>query len=424
MPWWAREAIAEMLGCPVACYTLGVLSREWGEIWSHLAVEHDVYRCCRSRRSIALHLPWELAPPKEGLTPAAYSGLWRRHSRELDLEGFNLRGCCCPPAADEGSSSSSTSGPVRCPIPGCDHEEPSAELAMRHSASCPVAAAARAAGGRLGFCYASPEEVSAALRRRALREIAEVILDLDLGSARSTPMRCVCEIDEEAPGLLLRELEEGWDSVRISLDKCTGLHRGWQLNDAARLDYEQGAFPRTVDLVVFSGSYDNTYDYYTSRLSGWSFCPRRRQRLLSADAWDRTVVVQLRAAPGAEKQRRFRKLLQVCAQGNFDTISVYVLGLLGDTSLLDSEFPSASDAWRNALRWKLSSVGSSLTAARRKEAERLLAASCPTVRRKDIEVEYADCERDFLFIAFASQEAAERFHQHLSGALDRAKSRQ
>lgn len=310
---------------------------------------------------------------------------------------------------------------MRCPIPGCDHEEPSAELAARHAGSCRFLAA----GGRPGFCYASPGEVASALRRRALRQEAEVILDLDLGGcAGSAPKRCICEIDEQAPGLLLRELQEGWSSVRIRLDTCTGLHRGWQLSSADQCTYERGAFPRSVDLAVFSGRYDNTYDYYTSRLSGWALCPRNSRRLLSPEAWDRTLVVSLRAAPGAEKQRRLRKLLQSCVQGAYNKVSVYVLGLVGDASLLDSEFPAGSDAWRTALRQKLRAEGTGLAASRRGEAERLLAASCPAVRREDIAAEYADCETDFLFITFALQEVAETVCQHLSTILETFKPRQ
>jgi len=167
---------------------------------------------------------------------------------------------------------------VLCPHPGCLHEEPSAELAALHAGACPAAL------GR-GFRYVPAEEVAAALRQRALRQRAQLFLDADFGGcAGSAPMRCMCEIDDAAARLTFRELEEGRGMYRFSLQRCTGVHRGWQLDCDAQCTFERGAFPRTVDLVVFSGSYDHTYDYYTSRLSGWALCPCSSRRLLSEEA--------------------------------------------------------------------------------------------------------------------------------------------
>lgn len=366
---------------------------------------------------MSLLLPGETAPPDAGLTPAAFAGLWRCRSRDLDPR-------CVPwnASGQQEASASSASSPVRCPCPGCGHEEPTAELAILHSQRCPILLAARALGTWPGFCYCPPGEVLAALRRRSRREVAEAILDLDLGGCPgSAPRHCICEIDDEAPGLLLREVEEGWESVRIRLDTCTAVHKGWNLSSLAQRDCERGAFPRMVDLVVFSGCYDNTYDYYTSRLSGWALCPRNSRRLLSADEWSRTLVVSLRAAKNAEKQRRCRKLLHSCSQGAYDRLSVYVLGLMGDATLIDSEFPASTDRWRCALRSRLAAVGSMLAPPRRAEAEKLLAANCPAVRREDIAAEYADCETDFLFLTFATQEAGEHFHDLLQSAVQNLK---
>lgn len=408
LPWWAHDTVVECLGCPASCHVLSTASRMWKEATRRTKLVHNKYRCSMSGRRVSLLLPDGMQLPAAGVTPAAYSGLWRRRSRELDIAP-SILSCEC--------SDRLLVGPVLCPHPGCDHEEPSAELAVLHSASCPVGASHAARGCR-GFCYALPGEVAAALRRRALRETAELILDFDLGGcSRSVPMKCLCEIDDETPGLTFRDLDDSRGSVKVHLDKCTGIHRGWQLDLQAQCAFERGAFPRTVDLVVFSGCYDSTCDYYTSRLSGWAFCPCASRRLLSGDAWSRTLVITLEAAPGSEKQRRAGRFLQSHSQGCYDKLSVYVLGLIGDSSFLDAEFPAAGDMWRIALQNQLQAVGASLSVERRREVEHLLAASCPAVRVEDIAAEYSECTTDFLFVTLASEEAAERFCRTLQAVI-------
>lgn len=231
------------------------------------------------------------------------------------------------------------------------------------------------------------------------------------------PMKCLCEIDDETPGLTFRDLDDSRGSVKVHLDKCTGIHRGWQLDLQAQCAFERGAFPRAVDLVVFSGCYDSTCDYYTSRLSGWAFCPCASRQLLSGDAWSRTLVITLEAAPGSEKQRRAGRFLHSHSQGCYDKLSVYVLGLIGDSSILDAEFPAAGDMWRIALQNQLQAVGASLSVERRREVEHLLATSCPAVRVEDIAAEYSECTTDFLFVTFGSEEAAERFCRALQAVI-------
>merc|ERR1719330_161213 len=171
------------------------------------------------------------------------------------------------------------------------------------------------------------------------------------GGEGQPPIECLGEIDEQVPSLVFRRQDEERGCIRFRLERCTGVYRGWQLRGAARRTLERGAFPREVDLAVLAGCYNNTYDYYTSRLSGWTFCPSTRMDLLSDEAWSRTLVVSFPAAAHGRKQQDALMYLQRHSQGTYDSVYLHVLGVIGDKDYSsDAEFLVATDAWRTALR--------------------------------------------------------------------------
>eukprot|EP00401_Gymnodinium_catenatum_P027849 CAMPEP_0117512542 /NCGR_PEP_ID=MMETSP0784-20121206/29084_1 /TAXON_ID=39447 /ORGANISM="" /LENGTH=455 /DNA_ID=CAMNT_0005308263 /DNA_START=1 /DNA_END=1365 /DNA_ORIENTATION=+ len=403
IPPWMQDKVADCLGCPAACELLGSASFRWREVLRQGDFTHDAYRCRRSRRRVSLMLPDGVATPTCGLSPASFSEIWRRWNRELTV---------CASDSLGSATDSALHGPVRCPHPGCNHEEPTAALAAEHSALCRE--------GGSGFRYADPKDISAALRRRAMCQKVEVIVDADFGGSRSSsPISCVCELDADTPSLLLRGQDMRRVSTRFHLEKCRGVQRGWQLDGQARRALERGAFPRTVDFVVLCGRYDNTYDFHTSRLSGWTFCPGSCNRVLSDDAWDRTLVVRWRAVPDSKKQRDGRLLLERHSQGVYDRVYVYALGVMEDSgaSSLDAQFPATSDEWRVALRERLRAAGNAVSRARALEVEQLLEAPCSAMRKEDIALEYSDCDTDFIFISFDAQLHAEHFCRRLEAAL-------
>jgi len=218
--------------------------------------------------------------------------------------------------------------------------------------------------------------------------------------------------------LVFRRQDEHRSCVRFQMDLCTEIHQGWQLSGLERQALERDAFPRAVDLLVLSGAYNCTYDYYTSRLSGWSFLPAERKTLLSDEAWDRTIAIAIPAPHGARKQQDAKLFLQRQSQGLYDKIFVYVLGVIGDACVAsDAEFPAATDSWRNLLAERLCSSGNAVRDLRASEIERLLAASCQMVTREAISLEYSRCMIDLLFVTFPSRLKAERFSRVLEIAI-------
>lgn len=423
---WMQTVVAELLGCPTACETLPRLSKSWRESAGCAVTEHNFYRCRRSKRRVSLSLPEGVFGPAEGLTPAEYAFAWRRKSSDLDsecmgsvLSSMSLR---------DGAADASASSAVRCPHRGCSHEASSAADAACHAASCPVGAR-RAAAWRAGwefavecgrrrgaipppgFCYAPPSDVMATLKRWSLRERGDLTLDANLGGRPgASPLHCLCEVDERLPGIVFRRQDEIRNCLRFRLGSTTAVHRGWELGGPARRSFETAAFPRAVDLTVFAGCYNNTYDYYTTRLSGWSFVPSQREELLPPDVWERTLAVTFPAAPGAKKQQDASVFLRDASQRKYDQVYVYVLGVIGDSSACsDAAFPANTDEWRVATGQRFQDCEDKTKAARSSEVQRLLAVSYQAVSKEDISSEYSQCATSCFFVTFPSRLIAERF---------------
>jgi len=256
------------------------------------------------------------------------------------------------------------------------------------------------------------------LRRRRSREKVGLLLDGDLGGRADAPaLDCLCEVDHDLPGLLFRRQDDRHSCLKFRFGAGTEVHRGWQLDGPARAALEKGAFPRLVDLIVFTGCYNNSYDYYTSRLSGWSLVPPERQALLPEEAWGRTVVVSFAARQGARKQQDAERFLSRQARGMYDKLFVYAQGVIGDSSVsADAEYYAGTDEWRDALRQRFESTSPRLRAARASEVENLLQAPCHAVTRESISLEYSQCMTDFIFVTLTSRSRAETFCELLDAA--------
>lgn len=71
------------------------------------------------------------------------------------------------------------------------------------------------------------------------------------------------------------------------------------------------------------------------------------------------------APPEARKQQDAQTFLQQHAQGTYDNVYVYVLGVIGDSSVSsDADFPASGGAWRAALREQLRAADEAVQLAR------------------------------------------------------------
>mmetsp|Transcript_1805 Transcript_1805/g.5011 ORF Transcript_1805/g.5011 Transcript_1805/m.5011 type:complete len:442 (-) Transcript_1805:75-1400(-) len=414
---WLQDHVAGYVGCPFTCTVLCCVSHSWlaATRFSHGSLEHSTYACHKSRRKVSLRLPG--ACPDDGVSPARFAEAWWRVAREqtepTDICEW-VAGCVQdrrpPPQVS-----------ILCPHPGCDHEEPTPFLATCHASRCPVAAARLTLEGYRGFRYAKPELLIAAWRCRAGREVADVVLDRDFGGCLGGVLReSACEVDRRSPALLVYS---GSAMKRFSLTRGhVEVSKGWCLDEVARDDCERGAFPRVVKHLpllqtnCLYDEHDMWHDDGYTLLLGWVLCVEHSAhaalRVISEEAWSRTLVIRLAALPGGEKQNIAAELMKKQKKGLFDHLRLYVPGFV------DTMCPAAGDAWRQHLAQELRAAGQHLHKKKQSLLENFLAQSVEqAVCRGDIEAEYLHQRTDFIFLTFSSRFTAERFYQLLGDVL-------